>query len=335
MIWGANWWEAFSAVGTVLAVVVSLTLAWMEGRRARRAEMALEKERAAHAISVRRATASLVAAWAENEYLVAADGTHYDRTVTVHVANASAEPVFNVHVAVGVENPPVQIGPLSVPVPIPVLAAGQSRAWDVTSGILARSEPYGVGAIPADPVAKILFTDAQGVRWERQFDGTLSEASGPARLFDPDPEAATRQIGDVSNPLNPMGVALAFLDELRSERPSIRSARQWLAPTAAAWKDVSDKDLATIGKDLDGYGLAAHVWYPVRRVAYVRLVRDDVAAESTPTGPGPVDVPMQIITLVFLAGAGWRVFSIGGLGTGPDWIQFPKQDLHKSIRGEL
>lgn len=216
-----------------------------------------------------------------------------------------------------------------------MLAAGQSRVWDVTSGILSRSEPYGAGGIPADPVAKILFTDAQGVRWERQFDGTLSEASGPARLFDPDPDEATRQIGDVTNPLNPMGVALAFLDELRSERPTIRSAKRWLAPTAPAWEDASDKDLADFGRLLTDYGLAAHVWYPVRRVAYIRLVRDDAVAEATPTERGFVEVPMQVITLVFLAGTGWRIFSIGGVGTGPDWIRFPKQDLRKSFRGEL
>lgn len=332
MLWGAPWWDALSAIGTVLAVVAALGLAWAEGSRAKRAELALGQERSAAATAARRATASLVAAWAENSYVPSADGSHYQRFVRVHLSNASAEPVFDVHLVLGAEVPPVQLGPLSVPTPIPVLAAGHERSWDVTAGFLARSEPYGL--VPTDPVARVWFTDANGVRWLRDFDGTLADTEGPAagQLFETDADEGARQIGDIESPWNPLNVALLFFHIVTGEAPTASLIQPLVAPTARAWSSIGDAELASIGGTFREFGLASHVWYPTPRVAYVRLVREDAQSTAAPAKAGFVGLPMQIMTLVFLADVGWRVFSVGPAATAPDWIEFPKGELHRSVR---
>jgi hypothetical protein len=202
-VWGADWWDAWQAFGTVGAVAIAMLLALYEGVRARRAEKALTSEREQRLQSDRFATAALVSAWVETQYEPAADGTHYLRRGTLYLANESNEPVFNVHVVVGVGQPVVQIGPLAVPAPLPVVS-----------------------------------------------------------------------------------------------------------------------ELRALGHELANYGMAAHAWYPAPQVAYVRLVHEG-DQDNVPSVAGYVEVRAQIITLVFYAGAGWRVFSAGAGATEPDWIEFP------------
>lgn len=89
MLWGAHWWDALSAIGTVGAVVVALGLACAERKRARRAEKALEAERTDHRASLEENSAAMVSAWVEMTPVPSADGVYYERHAVVHVANES------------------------------------------------------------------------------------------------------------------------------------------------------------------------------------------------------------------------------------------------------
>ncbi|WP_140416338.1 hypothetical protein [Arthrobacter globiformis] len=327
--WGAKWWDAWQAFGTVGATAIALLLALLGGVRAKMAEAALAREREERAKADRLATASLVSAWVESGYEASDDGTHYLRRGSVNVANESNEPVFDVHVVVGIGRPAVQIGPLAVPTPIPVLPPRRHRNWDISLGLLG----HGGGLdLPSDPVAKIYFTDSRGVRWERNFEGKLVEpAEGnhePAAE-----EEALKQLGDPTNSFNPIWMAVEFLNLLRREDPPVTAAEisPMLAEKAAGWSDMNDEALRNLGQELEDYGMATHVWYAAPQVAYVRLVEGGM-----PTGPqtaGYQEVQVRIITLVFYAGRGWRIFSVGGGATQPDWIEFPEGAIDDNYRG--
>lgn len=332
-VWEAKWWDAWQAFGTVGAVAIALMLALFEGMRARRAEKALASEREQRLRSDRFASAALVSAWVETRYEPSDDGTHYLRRGTVHLANESNEPVFNVHVVIGVGQPVVQIGPLAVPSPIPVLPPRRHRSWDISLGLLA----YGGGLqVPSDPVAKIYFSDAQDVRWNRDFEGRLREQIEGQQEPQPDKVEGVKQLGDPSNTFNPIWTALAFSHLIQREDPPVTASEvaPLLAANAPGWQAFGDSEFQEMGQSFADYGMAAHVWYPAPQVAYVRLVhegdQDKVVSEA-----GYVEVRVQIITLVFYAGIGWRVFSVGAGATEPDWIGFPPGAIADDPRGKI
>lgn len=325
MLWGAHWWDALTALGTVSAVAVSVAVGLVSLFRALRAESALAAERRQRVDDQRRATAGLVAAWAESTYEPSSDGTHYLRRVTAHLANESSEPVFHVNVVIGYGTPVVQLGPLSIPAEIPVLPARQTRSWDVTAGFLAHST--GNGQIPSDPVVSASFEDSRGVSWIRQYDGTL--AMEPVQQTSPIDEATgLAQMGPFEGGFNPHTVATAFLASLSTAK-SVDELKPLLSPTATGWKDITPAGIDELRAELEPFGLAAHVYYPTPRIAYVRLIHDDDIEKLRRGEPGRASV----ITLVFLVGVGWRVFSAGGAVTEPDWIKFPRRDLLRDVRG--
>lgn len=330
-LWGAKWWDAWQAFGTVGAVTIAVLLALFEGYRARRAESALSSERQERHASERRATAALVSAWVETEYLPAPSGRNYIRQGTLHVANESNEPVFNVHVVVGIGHPIVQIGPLAAPVPIPVLPPRRHRSWDVTLGLLG----HGGGLqIPSEPVAKIYFSDTQEVRWKRGFEGQLHEQFKAPKEPKIGEDEGLQQLGDPSNNFNPIWTALAFLELVGREDPppTVAELAPLLAKHAPDWAAMDDTEIQAWGKELDEFGMAAHVWYPAPQVAYVRLVHEK-DQEKELSAAGYIEVRAQIITLVFYAGTGWRVFSVGEGATEPDWIEFSPGDIGEDPRG--
>lgn len=321
-VWEAKWWDAWQAFGTVGAVTIAILLALFEGFRARRAESALASERKQRLQSERLATAALVSAWVETEYVPAASGSYYLRRGTLHVANESNEPVFNVHVVVGVGQPIVQIGPLAVSAPIPVLPPRRHRSWDISLGLLG----HGGGLqVPSEPVAKIYFSDVKEVRWSRDFEGRLSEQNVMQQEPKPNEDEGVRQLGDPSNTFNPRWTALAFLNLIRREDPPPTAAElaPLLAEHAPGWGALDESGIQALGNELANFCMAAHAWYPAPQVAYVRLVHEE-DQENTSSVAGYVEVRAQIITLVFYAGIGWRVFSAGAGATEPDWIEFPQ-----------
>lgn len=215
-IWGAEWWEAWQAFGTVGATTIAILLALYEGVRARRAVAALASEREQRLRSDRLATAALVSGWVETQYVPASEGRYYLRRGTLHLSNESNEPVFNVNVVLGIGQPIVQIGPLAVSIPIPVLPPRRHRSWDISLGLLA----HGGGLqIPSEPVAKIYFTDGKEVRWIRDFEGRLREQAAGEMETHPDEEEGLRQLGDPSNTFNPIWTAMAFLNLIRRSDP--------------------------------------------------------------------------------------------------------------------
>lgn len=320
-VWGADWWDAWQAFGTVGAVTIAIFLALFEGFRARRAESALAVERKQRKQSDRISTASLVSAWIETTHVPSADGTHYLRRGTLHLANESNEPVFNVQVVVGVGRPVVQIGPLAVPHSIPVLPSRHHRSWDISLGLLG----FGGGLqLPSDPVAKICFTDVNDACWDRDFEGKLSEQNTDGNGVESDETEGIRQLGDPSNTFNPLWAALDFLNLIRRQDPPITRAElsPLLAEKAHGWDVLDDTTIQSMGKDLADYGMAAHAWFPAPQVAYVRLIRDEDQSSRSQEAE-TIEIQAQIITLVFYAGTGWRIFSVGGGVTEPDWIEFP------------
>lgn len=319
-VWEAKWWDAWQAFGTVGAVTIAILLALFEGVRARRAESALASERKQRLQSDRLATAALVSAWVETKYVPAPGGRYYLRRGTLHVSNESNEPVFNVHVVVGVGQPIVQIGPLAVSAPIPVLPPRRHRSWDISLGLLG----YGGGLqVPSEPVAKIYFSDVKEVRWTRDFEGRLSEQTAAKQEPKPNDDGA-RQLGDPANTFNPLWTALAFLQIVSRQDPPPTAAelQPLLAEHAPGWSALDDSGIQALGRELADFGMAAHAWYPAPQVAYVRLVHEEDQA-NVPAAAGFVEVRAKIITLVFYAGIGWRIFSAGAGAIEPDWIEFP------------
>lgn len=329
-VWGATWWDAAQAVGTLTAVLVALALAGVESVRAARATRSQREMEARLSQDSRRAVASLVSSWVEARYEPSRDGNNYTQRGTLFVANESNEPVFDVHVSVGVGSPVVQLGPLAAPVPLPVLPPRRTRQWDISSGLLA----YGPiqGQYPSHPTARIDFTDARGVRWHRDFEGTLSDdASKPTPLFNRASEVGDAQVGDLENPFHPMAVALTFMSclyESEEEFPT-EQLRFFLDENANGWKNLDSEMRQSLRDGLADYGVAAHVWYPAPRVAYVRLVHDDDADIETSVA-GYVQIRGQYLTLRYVPEIGWRVFSVGI--TSPDWIEFPEGNLSTDLR---
>lgn len=331
---GADWWEAATAIGTVGAVIVALLLAWRESRRARRAEKALAAEQTRQRAALEEAQSSMVSAWVEIEPAASSEGTHYERRATVHVANESDRPVYNANVCIGVQNDTdrwTPVGPLAVPLPLPVLASRSRQSWDITLPLLACS--IEAGNFMSGPTAAIAFTGPSGQRWTRNFDLALTRQSkeGEAALFAVDPEHGEEQMGQIENGFNPVTTVLLFLNALRREEgPDWELLSALLDPSAKGWKKMTEEQWAEVVEPWSELGIAAHVHYPAPRIAYVKTLTDE-AADQRLEGAGYVKVPMTIFTLRFVRGSGWKVFSVGG-PTSVDMIEFPERDLFRDIR---
>lgn len=334
-IFGADWWEAASAFGTVFATFVAVGLAAWEIRRARKAERDLIDERETNAAAARRETAALVSSWVEVDYVLDQSRTHYIRTCTAVVANESNEPVFDVHIVIGIGDPAfgtVQVGPLSIPAPIHVLPPRRQRSWDVSSGLNAFET--GIGTIPGEPVARIDFSDARQIHWNRDFNGLLTESVAPqGSTEEQDPNKGIAQVGDIDNWMNPMGTAIRFLNLIWSDDPPCqpRDLKPLLAENAPSWGTVDAATIQEMKREIDDYGLAAHVWYRTFHVAYVRLRPNDPEQHHV-TSTGYYAYNFMYLTLVFYAGRGWFVFSMGAQVTQPSAILFPPGALSMDPR---
>lgn len=339
-IWGADWWDALSAIGTVAAVLVALGLAFAERSRARRAEGALAAERQKSAQDGARASAALVSAWVEARAVPGIGDDHYERRATLWVANESDRPAHDVAVSVGVDGPGgewIPLGPLAAPLPIPVVPARSRQSWDITWPLSVATPDYVGGTTLNTPRVAIAFSEPSGIRWVRGFDMELraAEGAGDVDLFDVNPETWHLQAGDLDDRHNPLQTAMAFLAAFEdSDNPDLALAELLMDPGAPGWRKEKADGCAELSSMMASVGgLGAHVHYPAPRIAYVKAVSDDVARQRA-EHRGQVELNKAVIlTLRWLRGVGWRVFSAGPAGTTVDRVRFPEGDLSLDPRG--
>ncbi|MEU4361980.1 hypothetical protein [Promicromonospora sp. NPDC023987] len=305
-------YEFWTAVGTVAAVVVALGVALAQAVLA--TVLSIKRRRLA-----RRKVASLVSAWVKHAYIPSSSGGYYRRTVSLHVANESDEPVFKVEAICGIvtESGTIRLGPLSAPRIIPVLPPKREFVYDVTMGML------GFGDFAHDSfhglVAEVGFRDHEGKRWERGFDGSLQVVKKPrmAVVTEARDDLAVAQAGPIDNPYNPFGLVLALAHVASDEDVDDEQFHQRLANEASGWAETNANDVVAVRNMLRTANVASHVWYPTPRIAYVRLL------DELPGGAGPQRA--QVLTLVWRNEKGWTLF---GLGPYLPWmIPFPPGEL--------
>lgn len=289
-------WAALTAFGTVGATVVALYLsfqAWHENRDA---------------------TARVVSAWVTDTYEPRSDGSSYERTVKIHLANESNEPVFKATLNVIIGNGQVSLGPLSAPSPISVIPPRRELVFDISVPLLAHTDSW-------HPAVSLVFNDPKGRRWRRLSDGTLENVSRKkSRWSDDSSEMDERVRGDESL-LNPMFITEAFLEHLEDGEATFESAEPLLAESAAAgWADVNWAQMRT---DLMDYRPTSMIDYPAPRIARIKLSGDPTleGRQVQGHGTGIQLSKVMFLTLVFEPERGWRIFGLGG-AVHPDQINF-------------
>ncbi|WP_154793410.1 hypothetical protein [Occultella kanbiaonis] len=151
-----------TAIGTVLAAIVPGVLFFFERRGRQAAEKALTAERRDRAeAEQRRAEADLlaqvrrVAVWPTLLPFHSGMGPTTVMYLTVHVANHSDNPVFNVV-------PGAPTGTMDTGTPWQLVTPGEEMVATVDGADLSSPEP---------PRCRVEFTDVSGRRWARYSDG--------------------------------------------------------------------------------------------------------------------------------------------------------------------
>lgn len=307
--WTANIVDAIAAIGTILAVGVSVGVAAVEAKRAKSARLETQELQNSQQREQNRRTASLVSAWVTDEYVPNPSTNAFDRITTLWLSNDADEPVFDVALNVALGDPGYLVGPLTAPRRIPVLPPRRQRSWDISVPLRGHFNSLNARC-SAD------FTDARSTRWQRKIDGLLEDVTNrPTVVFereaDPNLELS---LGDIETPENPMAVALAFLkllnlpdEEFGDEESS--DYESLLAPEAAGWAASTP---AQIRNEFSGGNLASFIDYLAPYVAIARILTDESLGGKTVAG-GSVLVHARFLTLTYAPGRGWRVFGIGGI----------------------
>jgi hypothetical protein len=312
------WQDTAQGVGTLLAVFVAVAAFLWEAIRARRLEKERDVALAEQTRRDQRAAAGAVFALVIDRYTADPARSSYAREALVAVGNEGNHPVFNVMVSVGVGFYTRTIGPLSVPKPIPVMPARQTLTWDITVPLAAHDDTQ-------SPTAQISFTDTDGRRWFRDFDGTLVETTGNvAQALETDEwETVAREQMGRMDPRNPLAVAMAFLDQIMAEPGAFveDDFRSLLAPEADGWTHFNVDQVPALREDLGEYGVGTMPSYPAPYVAHVKIVKSEDAIGKVIAGEGMV-IEAKVITLTYSPERGWRVYGFG-LPLAPDSLLFP------------
>ena len=288
----------WTTIGTVGAVVVALAIALTQAGVA--IVLSILQRRQA-----RRKVGSLVSAWVEHEYAPSSSGEYYQRTVFLHLASESDEPVFRVELLCGIqtEKGPIQLGPLSAPPVIPVLPAKREFTYDIAMGLL------GFGDFAHDSfrglVARVAFRDRKDKLWQRGFDGKLEKVRkpNPAIITEASDDLAFATAGPLDNLYNPRAAVFAFADVAANEDVSDLEFGQPLSTQAPGWAKSPLALIKEFRTMLCELNVATHVWYPTPRIAYVRMFTEQAG--------GKIPQEMDIITLVWRGGLGWTLFGVG------------------------
>lgn len=289
-------WIALTAFGTVGATVVALYLSFNAWR------------------SNKAATARVVSAWITETYEPRSDGSSYKRTVKMHLANESNEPVFsaipNVKVGNGERNlgllsAPVPIGPLSAPVPISVIPPRRELVFDISVPLLAHTDSW-------DPTVSLVFKDPEGRRWLRHSDGTLENVTRKKYRWRNGLHKNENWGFGVRNARNPMFVAEQFFTELEQEDSWFEGIKPLLLENS--WvADWDEEEWARLRAALSGlhYRLTPPVFYPAPRIARIMLSRDSLIDLKRPL----------FLILILEPSQGWRILGVGKT-MSPDRINF-------------
>lgn len=302
-----TWTDVLQGVGTAGALIFSVLVAYFAGRDARTARSELQREK-------KFATAGLVSAWVEVDYVPSSQGDAYERSATLHVANGAQEPVFQVTVLVAMGAPPQALGPLAAPDIIATLPPGRSFSWDISAALRAREDTL-------DPRAEVSFKDARQREWSRELDGTLVERTGePVGLIPTnDLDRAFAPIGPAIT-TNPMAVAMAFLGAIGDDE-HVDEILGLVTPGSPMEVALRADDGHALRSSLADWSLAGQARYPTPRIAYVKVLDPHPTAHVNVGGPHPV--PSRILTLVNLGEDwSWSVYDFGR-AVEPDWIVFP------------
>lgn len=318
-------WEIYGSLGTLLALATSVAFAIDSGVRARRDREELIALRKTDDAKESLVVAGRVASWITDAYDADPAQNSYTRTVTLHVANESDEPVFNATTVMHLGDGTRMIGPLGTPTPIPVVPPHRELTWDISAGIAAFPNN-------ASPLVQLAFTDSKSRRWLRKVDGTLVESTGDNvfHYASEDLERAEQQLGEFDLYRNPMSVAQAFTAALwvEPEDFSLDLFVALLDEEANGWKGAWDDARVGHLRDLLAKynNLATLASYATPKVAYARLFSDDALNQITTAGTALV-VEGFMITLVHHRDRGWRVFGVGPLPIRPDEIKFPEGEF--------
>lgn len=288
-------WAALTALGTIGATAVALYLsfqAWHQNKGA---------------------TARVVSAWVTDYYEPRSDGSSYKRTVKIHLANESNEPVFKATPNVQIGNGEIDLGPLSAPSPISVIPPRRELVFDISVPLLAHRDSW-------RPTVSLVFSDPNGRRWKRLSDGTLRNVSRKKSRWSDDTQKMDDRVRGDESLLNPMFITEAFLEHLQHGEATLTSMEPVLAQSAEGWAEVN---WAQLRQELVGYRPTSMIDYPAPRIARIKLSGDATLEGRQVQGHGE---GIQLINVIFLTltlepGRGWRVFSIGDT-INPDEIDF-------------
>lgn len=330
LLWGACWWDALAALGTVLAVAVSLVLAvaaWIKSSR--EAKKAAQRESEVQA--------RMVSAWVEAHVEPSPNGRRYVRHATLNMENQSEQPVFMVYVEVGIPQPNdtwLNLGPLAAPVPVRVLPPKTKRSWDISLALMTYGEA--ASSVSGDIAVSTYFTDPSDRRWSRAYTGGLElqqSKAGKSRDLMQEVGGDSNQLGpdDFSNPVFVVTLFFGALFALsEGEKEAFAGLKELLDPSANGWAQFDVEAWLDLARRYEDYGIAAFVHYPAPRVAYVKILPDEEASKRLTGEVGYVEVSVSVITLRYLIGQGWRIFGIG-IPSPADLVGFPEGDLHSDV----
>ncbi len=290
-------YEFWTTAGTVGAVLVALGIALTQATVT--IVISIRRRRLG-----RRKVASLVSAWIEHKYDPSPNGAYYRRTVSLHLANESDEPVYRIEVICGIETEhgTIRLGPLAAPRVLPVLPPKREFEYDITMGML------GFGDFAQDffrgLVAEVEFRDSEDKRWQRDFRGKLRRIrkTGKAVIDGASSELDFAQAGPVENPYNPLSIVFSLIHVANDQDVSDADFYELLAPHAEGWRHADSGTIRKLRELLQNANLPSHVWYPAPRVAYVRIL-DDRSNESAQWA--------EVLTLVWRNEVGWTLFAWG------------------------
>lgn len=306
--WNVNLVEATAAIGTLLAVGVSVGVAVVESNRAKSARRETQTLQVSQQNEQNRRTASLVSAWVTDEYVPNPSKNAFDRVTTLWLSNDADEPVFDVALNIALGDPSYSIGPLAAPRRIPVLPPRKHRSWDISVPLRAHYNSLNARC-------SVDFTDARNTRWQRKINGILEDVTNRPtvvleREADPNQELS---LGDIESLENPMAVALQFLNLLNLpekdfDDEALSTYEELLAPEAEGWSASTPNQIRDA---FAGGNLASYIDYPAPYVAIARIIADESLGGKTVAG-GSVLVDAFFLTLTYAPDRGWRVFGIGG-----------------------